>query len=165
MSTTRSSTSDWLQRVSTAWCCGRVRHSAIGDRSATLPPQGLSRRYRPFLQHVPAGCRRRAVSDVQSDFLDDAPYAASVVERYRHSYDVFRDCGRTRPFGSGATCVYPYRDLMIRNDTQTTFRLHVCVGDEFLEGGACRPAAGVLLPGRRTESLHEVRILVRIQPS
>ena len=58
----------------------------------------------------------------------------TVVERYRHSYDVFPDCGRTQPFGSGATCVYPYRDLMIRNDTQTTFRLHVTVGGEFLEG-------------------------------
>ena len=58
----------------------------------------------------------------------------TVVERYRHSYDVFPDCGRTQPFGSGATCVYPYRDLMIRNDTQTTFRLHVTVGGEFLAG-------------------------------
>ena len=58
----------------------------------------------------------------------------TVVERYRHSYDVFPDCGRTQPFGSGATCVYPYRDLMIRNDTQTTFRLHVTVGGKFLEG-------------------------------
>ena len=58
----------------------------------------------------------------------------TVVERYRHSYDVFPDSGRTQPFGSGATCVYPYRDLMIRNDTQTTFRLHVTVGGEFLEG-------------------------------
>lgn len=58
----------------------------------------------------------------------------TITERYRHSYDVFPDCGRTQPFGSGATCVYPYRDLMIRNDTQMTFRLHVRVGEEFLEG-------------------------------
>lgn len=58
----------------------------------------------------------------------------TVVERYRHSYDVFPDSGRTQPFGSGATCVYPYRDLMIRNDTPTTFRLRVAVGGEFLEG-------------------------------
>lgn len=58
----------------------------------------------------------------------------TVTERYRHSYDVFPDSGRTQPFGSGATCVYPYRDLMIRNDTQTTFRLSVHVGEEFLEG-------------------------------
>lgn len=58
----------------------------------------------------------------------------SVVERYRHSYDVFPDAGRTQPFGSGATCVYPYRDLMIRNDTQTTFRLRLWLDDEFLHG-------------------------------
>ncbi|HBX91161.1 VanW family protein [Alistipes sp.] len=66
----------------------------------------------------------------------------TVVERYRHSYDVFPDSGRTQPFGSGATCVYPYRDLMIRNDTPTTFRLRVAVGGEFLEGEwlADRPA-------------------------
>lgn len=58
----------------------------------------------------------------------------SCTNRYRHSYDVFPDSGRTQPFGSGATCIYPYRDLMIRNDTQTAFRLHVTVGGEFLEG-------------------------------
>ena len=58
----------------------------------------------------------------------------TVTERYRHSYDVFPDSNRTQPFGSGATCVYPYRDLMIRNDTQTTFRLHIRVGDKELQG-------------------------------
>ena len=58
----------------------------------------------------------------------------TVVERYRHSYDVFPDCGRTQPFGSGATCVYPYRDLMIRNDTQDTYQMRVRVGKTDLEG-------------------------------
>lgn len=38
----------------------------------------------------------------------------TVVERYRHSHDVFPDAGRAQPFGSGATCAYPHRDLMIR---------------------------------------------------
>jgi len=32
----------------------------------------------------------------------------TVVERYRHSYDVFPDSDRTLPFGSGATCAYNY---------------------------------------------------------
>ena len=41
----------------------------------------------------------------------------TVTERYRHSHDVFPDANRTQPFGSGATCAYPHRDLMIRNDT------------------------------------------------
>lgn len=58
----------------------------------------------------------------------------TVVERYRHSFDVFPDSNRTQPFGSGATCVYPYRDLMIRNDTDDDFQLCVKVGDTDLEG-------------------------------
>jgi len=58
----------------------------------------------------------------------------TVVERYRHSFDVFPDVNRTQPFGSGATCVYPYRDLMIRNDTDDDFQLCVRVGDTDLEG-------------------------------
>lgn len=58
----------------------------------------------------------------------------TVVERYRHSFDVFPDSDRTQPFGSGATCVYPYRDLMIRNDTEETFQLKIKVGQIYLEG-------------------------------
>lgn len=58
----------------------------------------------------------------------------TVVERYRHSYDVFPDANRTQPFGSGATCVYPYRDLMIRNDTPDTWQLCVHVGERALVG-------------------------------
>ena len=58
----------------------------------------------------------------------------TVVERYRHSFDVFPDSSRTQPFGSGATCVYPYRDLMIRNDTEENFQLKVNIGESYLEG-------------------------------
>lgn len=58
----------------------------------------------------------------------------TVIERHRHGYDVFPDSNRTQPFGSGATCFYPHGDLMIRNDTQEVFQLHVSVGEEFLEG-------------------------------
>ena len=58
----------------------------------------------------------------------------TIIERYRHSYDVFPDSNRTQPFGSGATCVYPYRDLMVRNDTELTFQLHVEVGEAYLGG-------------------------------
>ncbi|MDF2821128.1 MAG: vancomycin resistance protein [Clostridiales bacterium] len=58
----------------------------------------------------------------------------TVVERYRHSYDVFPDSNRTQPFGSGATCVYNYRDLVIRNDTGQPFELVVQVTDSELEG-------------------------------
>ena len=58
----------------------------------------------------------------------------TVVERYRHSHDVFPDSDRTQPFGSGATCAYPHRDLMIRNDTKVPFQLSLRVGETHLEG-------------------------------
>lgn len=58
----------------------------------------------------------------------------TVVERFRHTFDVFPDSNRTQPFGSGATCVYPYRDLMIRNDTNSLFQLKVWVTKEHLCG-------------------------------
>ena len=58
----------------------------------------------------------------------------TVVERYRHSHDVFPDSNRTQPFGSGATCAYPNRDLMIRNDTDQPFQLCLKVGETHLEG-------------------------------
>ena len=58
----------------------------------------------------------------------------TVTERYRHSHDVFPDSNRTQPFGSGATCAYPHRDLMIRNDTDQIFQLRVWVGETHLHG-------------------------------
>ena len=58
----------------------------------------------------------------------------TVVERYRHSHDVFPDSNRTQPFGSGATCAYPHRDLMIRNDTDRPYQLCLRVGDTQLKG-------------------------------
>ena len=58
----------------------------------------------------------------------------TVIERYRHSHDVFPDSSRTQPFGSGATCAYPHRDLMIRNDTDQDFQLCLRVGEVSLEG-------------------------------
>lgn len=58
----------------------------------------------------------------------------TVTERYRHSYDVFPDSGRTLPFGSGATCVYPYRDLMVKNETAVPYQLCIHVGEKELTG-------------------------------
>ncbi|MBM7855587.1 vancomycin resistance protein VanW [Desulfohalotomaculum tongense] len=58
----------------------------------------------------------------------------TVTERWRHSYDVFPDCNRTQPFGSGATVAYNYIDLQIRNDTKTSYQLIVYVGDSHLHG-------------------------------
>ena len=58
----------------------------------------------------------------------------TVTERYRHSYDVFPDSERTQPFGSGATCVYNYRDLQIMNNTDMTFQLKIYLTDSHLVG-------------------------------
>lgn len=49
----------------------------------------------------------------------------TIVERWRHSYDVFPDANRVLPFGSGATCSYPNIDLEIKNDTSQTYQLRV----------------------------------------
>ena len=67
----------------------------------------------------------------------------TVVERYRNSHDVFPDTNRTQPFGSGATCAYPHRDLMIRNDTEQPFQLCVQVGKQVLKGEWRAPAPPV----------------------
>jgi vancomycin resistance protein VanW len=58
----------------------------------------------------------------------------TVTERYRHSYDVFPDANRTQPFGSGATCVYNYRDLRIYNNTDYPYQLHVYLTEDYLVG-------------------------------
>jgi vancomycin resistance protein VanW len=57
-----------------------------------------------------------------------------VVERWRHSYDVFPDAGRSQPFGSGATCAWPALDLQVENRTAADFRLSLTVTDTDLEG-------------------------------
>jgi vancomycin resistance protein VanW len=58
----------------------------------------------------------------------------TVVERWRHSYDVFPDAGRKLPFGSGATLAYNYIDLQIRNDTQVDFQICVHLTETDLLG-------------------------------
>jgi vancomycin resistance protein VanW len=57
-----------------------------------------------------------------------------VRERWRHSYDVFPDSGRSQPFGSGATCAWPALDLQIANPTGMSFRLGLAVGETDLVG-------------------------------
>jgi len=58
----------------------------------------------------------------------------TVAERWRHSYDVFPDEGRTLPFGSGATLAYNYIDLQLRNDTQQPIQLLVWLSETHLLG-------------------------------
>lgn len=51
-----------------------------------------------------------------------------VVERHNHSKDLYTDATRFCPLGSDATVAYGYRDLRVRNTTQTpiVFDLQVC---------------------------------------
>lgn len=58
----------------------------------------------------------------------------TVIERYRHSHDVFPDSNRTQPFGSGATCYYNFLDLEIKNETDTAYQLLLSITDEYLVG-------------------------------
>jgi vancomycin resistance protein VanW len=58
----------------------------------------------------------------------------TVVERWRHNFDVFPDSDRILPFGSGATCFYNYVDLVIRNDTDQPFYLELFLTESHLVG-------------------------------
>lgn len=58
----------------------------------------------------------------------------AVTERHRHSYDVFPDVNRTQPFGSGATCVFNFLDLQVKNRTQSDYQLRVWLDDTHLNG-------------------------------
>jgi vancomycin resistance protein VanW len=58
----------------------------------------------------------------------------TVVERSEHSFDPFPDNGRVLPWGVGCSIVYNYVDLVVRNDTATTFQLRVGVGERHLRG-------------------------------
>lgn len=57
-----------------------------------------------------------------------------IIERYHHSFDVFPDSGRTLPFGSGATCLYNFVDLKIKNTGHNTLQLKIWVNEKHLKG-------------------------------
>lgn len=58
----------------------------------------------------------------------------TVTERHRHSFDVFPDLNRTQPFGSGATCVYNYRDLQVKNETEEMYQIDIKIEGDYLVG-------------------------------
>lgn len=58
-----------------------------------------------------------------------------IIERHHHSFDPFPDKGRVLPFASGATVMYNYIDLKIKNTTRYEFELnfwldHKCINGE-----------------------------------
>lgn len=46
-----------------------------------------------------------------------------ILERHRHSLDIFPDDNRQVPFGTGATVVYNFKDLRLLNNTDTAYQL------------------------------------------
>jgi len=58
----------------------------------------------------------------------------TIIERHRHSYDVFPDLNRTIPFGCGATVSYNYIDFQFKNNTKQTFQLLLWLTDKELCG-------------------------------
>jgi len=58
----------------------------------------------------------------------------TVVERSEHSFDPFPDKGRVLPWGVGCSIVYNYVDLVVRNDTESTFELRTWVDQRHLRG-------------------------------
>ncbi len=57
-----------------------------------------------------------------------------IVGRHHHSLDVFPDSGRVLPFGSGATILFNYLDLKVKNNTNYTFQLKLWITDAHLKG-------------------------------
>lgn len=58
----------------------------------------------------------------------------TIVERHRHTFDVFPDVNRTIPFGAGATLSYNYIDLRATNQTEHTLVLDLWLDDTYLYG-------------------------------
>ncbi len=58
----------------------------------------------------------------------------TIVERYRHGFDVFPDVNRKVPFGAGATLSYNYIDLQVQNNESGDFQLKLWMDDEYLYG-------------------------------
>lgn len=89
----------------------------------------------------------------------------TVVERSEHSFDPFPDKGRVLPWGVGCTIVYNYLDLVVRNDTSTTFQLRVRVDERHLRGElrADRPSPASYRVEARDEQFlrHEGRVYRR----
>ncbi|MFZ9933750.1 MAG: VanW family protein [Chthoniobacterales bacterium] len=59
---------------------------------------------------------------------------AEIVERHRHSFDLFPDTDRTVPFGFGATVFYNYVDFQFRNSLDQPFLVRTWIDGDRLRG-------------------------------
>ena len=71
----------------------------------------------------------------------------TIVERHRHSLDLFPDSDRRVPFGCGATVFYNWADLRFANPLDTPVALRLGIADGQLVGELRAPAD----PGYRIE--------------
>lgn len=55
-----------------------------------------------------------------------------IIERNRHSFDIFPDVKRTLPFGSGASVYYNYVDLIFKNNTDIRYAFKIYLDDKYL---------------------------------
>lgn len=62
-----------------------------------------------------------------------------TIERYHHSMDVFPDYERTLPFGGGATILYNFIDLKIKNISPHPLQLKIWLTNNHLKGQILSP--------------------------
>jgi vancomycin resistance protein VanW len=62
-----------------------------------------------------------------------------VIKRHHHSIDVFPDSGRVLPFGSGATILYNFVDLQIKNISNQPLQIKIWLTDTHLKGQILSP--------------------------
>jgi len=56
-----------------------------------------------------------------------------ILERHRHSYDIFPDSGRVLPFASWATVFYNYVDLKMKNTLDYPIQIKLFTNDKYLK--------------------------------
>lgn len=56
-----------------------------------------------------------------------------IIERHRHSYDIFPDSGRVLPFASWATVFFNYVDLKIRNTLDYSIQIKLWTDDKYVK--------------------------------
>ncbi len=58
-----------------------------------------------------------------------------IEEHHHHDgIDLFPDCGRKVPFGTGTSVLYNYLDYRLKNNTRNTYQIIVSVDGEYLRG-------------------------------
>lgn len=62
-----------------------------------------------------------------------------TIERYHHSIDTFPDSGRTLPFGGGATILYNFIDLKVKNTSRYPLQIKIWLTDKYLKGQILAP--------------------------